>query len=131
MIVDRELCLIPLLKERIRSEWDLKEWVMIDLFFEDDVGKDQRIIQVRLRGKKPAVLLEDANDEDVNYGFDDVRRGGAGGAAVDRGQSARPGQVQIRWLGRVKETSRKDPEGRGRLAGRVRKKLAGMLFFTA
>ena len=38
---------------------------------------------------------EDANDEDVNYGFDDVRRGGAGGAAVDRGQSARPGPVQI------------------------------------
>ena len=71
MIVDRELCLIPLLKERIRSEWDLKEWVMIDLFFEDDVGKDQRTIQVRLRGKKPAVLLEDANDEDVNYGFDE------------------------------------------------------------
>ena len=50
---------------------------MIDLFFEDDVGEDQRTIQVKLRGKKPAVLLEDddededANDEDVNYGFDE------------------------------------------------------------
>ena len=51
IIVERELITPARLKAKIRSEWGLKEWVTIDLVFEDDAGELQRTVHVMLRGE--------------------------------------------------------------------------------
>ena len=48
---ERELMTPARLKAKIRSEWGLKEWVTIDLVFEDDAGELQRTVHVMLRGE--------------------------------------------------------------------------------
>ena len=47
---ERELMTPARLKAKIRSEWGLKEWVTIDLVFEDDAGELQRTVHVMFRG---------------------------------------------------------------------------------
>ena len=60
---ERELMTPARLKAKIRSEWGLKEWVTIDLVFEDDARELQRTVHVMLRGVA-AQHVGDLNQEE-------------------------------------------------------------------